>query len=283
MLRNLVVVLFIAAGLLFVRAAIALLWPPLRQRVDRAEALYAERLKDLFRPMQAARTIARWQYFGSLALVLVIFLLTGNAIFAAAIPLVCFAIPGSLFTRWRQQRLAKINRQLPDALRVMADAAKAGLSLPQMIRMVADQGHKPVSEEFGLIVHAMDLGDSVDEAIKRVAARLTLANFDLMMLALLVNRERGGDIGELLVRLSESIYALSNVEERIDIETSSVRMSAKIMVGTIPFFGVMLFLIDPDAVGSLFTTPLGAVILLVVAALATAGYRMIQKLASPAI
>jgi tight adherence protein B len=283
MARNVALLLFIAAALLVVRAAIALLWPPLRSRVDRAEALYAERLKDLFRPMSAARAIARWQYFGSLVLVLVIFLLTGNPVFAVVIPVACFALPGLLFTRWRQQRLDRINRQLPDALRVMADAAKAGLSLPQMIRMVAGQGHKPVSEEFGLIVHAMDLGDSVDEAIKRVAARLQLQNFDLMMLALLVNRERGGDIGELLVRLSESIYALSTVEERIDIETSSVRMSAKIMVGTIPAFGLALFLIDPDAVGSLFTTPLGAAILLVVAGLATAGYRMIQKLASPAI
>ena len=283
MLRNFALGFFILAAILFVRGAAALLWPPFRNRMARAERQYSESLMDLFRPMSAAGLIAKWQYVGSLCLVLLIFLATGNPVFSVAIPVVGFTLPGFIFARLRKQRLAKINHQLPDALRVMADAAKAGLSLPQMIRMVATQGTKPVSEEFGLIVHAMDLGDSVDEAMKRVGARLSLQNFDLMTLAILVNRDRGGDIGQLLVRLAQSIRDLSVVEERIDIETSSVRMSAKIMVGTIPVFALALFLIDPEAVATLFTTPLGAMVLVVVAALATTGYRMIQSLANPEI
>jgi tight adherence protein B len=283
MLRNVALLFFVVAAILFARGGIALLWPPFRARMDRAERQYADRLKDLFRPMTAARTIARWQYFGSLGLVLLVFLLTGNPVFAVAIPVVCFLLPGLLFARLRKQRLDKITHQLPDALRVMADAAKAGLSLPQMLRMVAAKGTKPVSEEFGLVVHAMDLGDSVDEALKRVGARLSLANFNLMTTAILVNRDRGGDIGQLLVRLAESIRTLTAVEERIDIETSSVRMSAKIMVGTIPVFALALFIIDPASVTMLFTTPLGAVVLVAVAALATTGYHMIQRLANPEI
>jgi tight adherence protein B len=233
--------------------------------------------------MASAGTIARAQYFGSLALVLVIFLITGNPVFSIVIPIVGFVLPGVVFARLRKQRLDRINQQLPDALRVMADAAKAGLALPQMLKMVATNGVKPVSEEFGLVVHAMELGDSVEEALKRVAARVNLPNFDLMVVAIVVNRERGGDIGQLLVRLAESIRTLSAVEERIDIETSSVRMSAKIMVGTIPVFAVALFVIDPASVGMLFGTPLGAVVLVIVAVLATTGYHMIQRLANPEI
>jgi tight adherence protein B len=233
--------------------------------------------------MASAALIARAQYFGSLALVFIIFLATGNPVFSVVIPVVCFLLPGFVFTRLREQRLEKINHQLPDALRVMADAAKAGLSLPHMLQMVAEKGNKPISEEFGLVVHAMDLGETVDEALKRVGARLSLANFDLMTTAIAVNRERGGDVALLLVRLAESIRSLSSVEERIDIETSSVRMSARIMVGTIPVFALALFLIDPASVGMLFSTPLGAVILVAVVALATTGYRMIQRLANPEI
>jgi tight adherence protein B len=283
MLRNGALLCFIAAAILLVRGSLALLWPPFRARMERAEHQYADRLKDLFRPMAAAGTIAKAQYLGSLALVLLIYLLTGNPVFAVAIPVVCFVLPGIVFTRLREQRMKKINLQLPDALRVMADAAKAGLSLPAMLRMVAINGPKPVSEEFGLVVHAMDLGESVDDAMKRVGARLGLANFDLMTTAIIVNRDRGGDVGQLLERLAESIRALSAVEERIDIETSSVRMSAKIMVGTIPVFALALFIIDPASVAMLFTTPLGAVVLVAVAGLATTGYRMIQRLANPEI
>lgn len=283
MLRNLALVCFVVAAILFVRGAGALLWPRFRDRMARAERKYADSLMDLFRPIASAGLIAKWQYFGSLGLVLLIFLLTGNPIFSVAIPVVCFTIPGFVFARLRKQRLEKINHQLPDALRVMADGAKAGLSLPQMLRMVATQGTKPVAEEFGLVVHAMDLGESLEDALRRVAARLSLPNFDLMTLALLVNRDRGGDVAELLVRLAESIRDLSVVEERIDIETSSVRMSAKIMVGTIPVFALALFLIDPEAMAMLFRTPLGAIVLVLVAVLATTGYRMIQSLANPEI
>ncbi len=283
MLRNGALVCFIGAAVLFARASLAMLWPPFRDRMERAEHQYADKLKDLFRPMGNAAMIAKGQYIGSLALVLIIYLITRNPVFAIAIPIVCFLLPGFIFTRLREQRLDKINLQLPDALRVMADAAKAGLSLPQMLRMVATNGTKPVAEEFSLVVHAMDLGDSIDDAMKRVGARLKLPNFDLMTIALIINRDRGGDIGQLLVRLAESIRELTAVEERIDIETSAVRMSAKIMVGTIPVFALALFLIDPTSVAMLFSTPLGAVVLVAVAALATTGYRMIQKLANPEI
>jgi tight adherence protein B len=276
-------VCIVAAGLLFAWGLFLLLWPPFRGRMDRAEQQYAEWLKDLFRPMASASLIAKWQYFGSLGLVLLIFAITRNPVFSVAIPVVGFALPGFIFARLKKQRLTRIDKQLPDALRVMADGAKAGLSLPQMIRMVSTQGARPVSEEFGLIVHAMDLGESVDDALKRVGARLNLPNFDLMTLAILVNRDRGGDIGRLLVRLSDSIRDLTMVEERIDIETSSVRMSAKIMVATIPLFGLALLLIDPTSMSMLFSTPMGAVVLVVVAVLATTGYRMIQKLANPEI
>lgn len=279
--RTLALVLFIGAAVLLGRAGYVGLWPMLQARIARDERKYSDALMDLFRPVGSAGAIARWQYFGSLALVLVIFLLTGNPVFSAVIPIVCFTIPGVVFTYLRKQRLKQINEQLPSALRVMADGAKAGMSLPQMLRLVATDGRKPCAEEFGLVVHALDLGESVDDAMKRVGARLSLPNFDLMTLAILVNRDRGGDIGELLVRLSDSIRDLSEVEERIEIETSSVRMSSKIMIGTLPVFGLALFLVDPQSFSILFTTPGGAMILVVVAALATAGYSIIQRLASP--
>lgn len=283
MLRSGALVCFFGAALLFGRASLALLWPPLRARIERTEHQYTVRLKELFRPTGNAAIIAKAQYLGSLALVLIVFSTTRNPVFAIAIPVACFFLPGFIFTRLRQKRLEKINLQLPDVLRVMADAAKAGLSLRQMIHKVADNGPKPMAEEFGLIVHAMSLGDSPVEAMKRVGANLKLPNFELMTIVLLVNHDRGGNIGQLLVRLGESIRQLTAVEERIDIETSSVRMSAKIMVGTIPVFALALFLIDPTSVAMLFSTPLGAVVLVAVAALATTGYRMIQKLANPEV
>ncbi len=271
-----------AAGLAILGGA-AVAWPTLMARIDRLERAYADRLKDLFRPVSSARSIAIAQHAGPVAAALVIFALTGNPVFAIAGPAVGFVIPNVIFNRLKAKRLERINRQLPDALRVMADAAKAGLALPHMIRMVATQAPRPIAEEFGLMVHAMDLGDGVDEALTRARTRLALPNFDLMAIAMAVNRERGGDIGELFGRLAESIRRLSEVEEKIDTETASVRLSAKIMVATIPVFGLALFLIDPAAVGMLFSTPLGAAVLVVVAILATTGYQMIQRLAHPEI
>lgn len=283
MLRTVALVCFLVSGVLVVRGGTALLWPRWRSRMDRAEQRYAGHLKDMFRAMSLARPIAHAQYLGTFALAAVIGALTKNPVLAIALPVGCFFIPPFVLRRMRERRLEQINHQLPDALRVMADAGKANLSLPEMIRLVATQGQRPIAEEFGLIVHAMDLGDTVEEALKRAATRLGLPNFRLMSTAIMVNRDHGGDIAPLLVRLAEAIRAISDVETRIETETASVRMSAKIMVGTIPLFAIALFFIDPTAIAALFGTGLGAVILVVVAVLATAGYRMILSLANPEI
>ncbi len=283
MLRTAALGFFVVAAILAFFGGQAIIWPRYRARIERAERKYADTLKELFRPMATAGLIARAQYLGSVVLAILIFVATQNPVFAIAIPAVGFFLPAFFLDRMRRQRLEKVNRQLPDALRVMADAAKAGLALPQMIRLVAAQGQKPVAEEFGLVVHAMDLGESVEDALKRVGERLNLSNFDLMVTAIIVNRDRGGDVGQLLVRLAEAIKAISDVEERIETETAAVRMSAKIMVGTIPLFGALLFFIDPASIAMLFSTALGAVILVLVAGLATTGYRMILRLANPEI
>ena len=283
MLRNLALLCFIIAGVMAFRGGSSIVWPIHKRRIDRAEAVYGEWLKELFRPMGTARTIANAQYLGVLGLALLIYLASGNVIFAITIPATCFFLPKLWFDRLRKQRRDKINHQLPDALRVMADAAKSGLALPRMIRMVAEQGSKPVSEEFGLIVHAIDLGDSVDDALKRTATRLKIPNFDLMTIAILVNRERGGDVADLFVRLAESIRSLTEAEEKIETQTASIRLSAKIMICTIPLFAVILFLFDPESMSMLFRTALGAIVLMLVALLATTGYRMILRLANPEI
>jgi tight adherence protein B len=282
-LRTLALVCLLAAGWLAARAASSILWPRLWRRIEWAERGYADRLKDIFRPQSWAHPIARAQYLGTLALAALIFATTGNAVFALALPAAAFFVPPFVLGRMRERRLEQINHQLPDALRVMADAGSAHLSLPEMIRLVAAQGRRPIAEEFGLIVHAMDLGESVEDALKRVAARLGLANFKLMSTAIMVNRDHGGDIAPLLIRLSTAIRAISDVEQRIETETAAVRMSAKIMVATIPLFAIALFFIDPAAVSMLFSTSMGAVVLVLVAVLATAGYRMILRLANPEV
>jgi len=283
MVRTMALLLFLAAAACAVRGAQLALWPRYRARIDDAERGYAQMLRELFRPMSLAHQVAMAQYVGSLALGAVVGIVTGNPVFALGSAACGFVLPRFVFDRLRRQRLAAINLQLPAALRVMADAAKAGLALPQMIRLVAAQGQKPIADEFGLVVHAMEFGESVEDALTRVGSRLNLPNFDLMTTALVVNRDRGGDIAVLLVRLADAIRSISEVEQRIETETAAVRLSAKIMVGTIPLFALALFTIDPAGVTLLFTTLPGAVVLVLVAILATAGYRMILRLANPEV
>lgn len=282
-MRTVALLLLIVAGLLLLRAGMYLVLPRLRTRMRETELAYAERLKDLFQPMSSARTITMAQYVGSAIAGLLVLVATHNVVFALVTPPVCFVIPKFIFDRLRTSRRKRFERQLPDALRVMADAARAGLSLPQMIRLVATQGQKPIAEEFGLVVHAMDLGDSVEDALKRVGSRLAIPNFDLMTIAVVVNRDRGGDVVSLFARLADSIRALSEAEEKIETETASIRLSAKIMLGTIPVFTLALLVIDPTAVAALFTTTAGAIVLVIVFLLATTGYQMIQRLANPEI
>jgi tight adherence protein B len=166
---------------------------------------------------------------------------------------------------------------------MMADATRAGLSLPEAIRLVAAKAPRPLSSEFGVLVQALALGASLERTLSDARGALHTPNARLMISSLLINQRSGGDVARILERVSKATRQLDHVQQKIESETASVRFSARAMVATIPFFAVILYLMDPSGMATLLNSYAGNIVLCVVVGLAVAGYRSIMRLAQPDI
>lgn len=276
------------AGLLLVFIAVALgAWgllalvlPALRARSAAAQKEYQAKLVDLFLDTKWGRFAGWFRYFGAAAIAIVAPLMT-NVIFGLALAAGAYLLPPYVLAYFARKRYEAIEEQLPLVLGMMADGTRAGLSLHEAIQLVAAKAQPPLSKEFAIIARSLELGNPLDRTLRTAKERMVAPNAQLMVSALLINQESGGDVARVLERVSKAARELDQVQRRVESETASVRFSAKAMVATIPLFAGLLYLMDPASVSILFTTPIGNLMLLAIVLLAYTGYKMIMKLASP--
>src|SRR5262249_23046644 len=192
--------------------------------------------------------------------------LSGSLIFAGGVAV--YALPGILLRRARNKRLARIDRQLPDAINVMVSSTRAGRSLSQSIDEVAAKVSGPIGQEFGIIASEIRQGGiSVENALARAKARIPVESFLMVSTALIVNSSKGGDVLHILERLSDAIRELCRLKEKIYTETSEVRAQGKIILLMTPLFGVVVCMFDPEIRPILFNSLAGNLILVVVVGL----------------
>lgn len=194
--------------------------------------------------------------------------LSGSLIFAGGVAVAVYALPGILLRRARNKRLARIDRQLPDAINVMVSSTRAGRSLSQSIDEVAAKVSGPIGQEFGIIANEIRQGGiSVENALARAKARIPVESFLMVSTALIINSSKGGDVLHILERLSDAIRELCRLKEKIYTETSEVRAQGKIILLMTPLFGVVVCMFDPEIRPILFDSLAGNIILVVVAGL----------------
>lgn len=194
--------------------------------------------------------------------------LSGSLIFAGGVAVAVYALPGILLRRARNKRLARIDRQLPDAINVMVSSTRAGRSLSQSIDEVAAKVSGPIGQEFGIIASEIRQGGiSVENALARAKARIPVESFLMVSTALIINSSKGGDVLHILERLSDAIRELCRLKEKIYTETSEVRAQGKIILLMTPLFGVVVCMFDPEIRPILFDSLAGNIILVVVAGL----------------
>jgi len=191
---------------------------------------------------------------------------------------------GGYFGPWavvkylRKRRLDQIDDQLVDALRMMANALKAGLSLQQALELVRREMKAPISDEFGTVVKEIHLGQLTDHALRRMAERVPLEDLGLAVDSILTLRETGGNLSESFQVIANTIVERKKVQGKVKALTAQ-GMAQGVLVGSMPIGMLLIFsFIDANYVRPLFTTVLGWVILAVVLILDAAGVLLMFKL-----
>jgi tight adherence protein B len=168
--------------------------------------------------------------------------------------------------------------QLPDALSLLAGLLRAGHGLGQGLALLALRQPAPLGQELQLIVRRQRLGVPMDAALQDLAARVPEPDVALVVLAVRVSRDIGGNLAESLQRLGEGIRARVLMRERIDALTSQGKLQGWI-IGLLPLFMMLaLSMVDPGPMGWLFHTGAGWSTLLVIAALEFSGFLLIRRI-----
>jgi tight adherence protein B len=200
---------------------------------------------------------------------LLIALLLGGAAFAGAsyfhlptlVALVLAAAAASLpflyVLRRRTTRIRSIERQLPDALDLISRALRAGHAFPSGLQMVGEEMTDPIAGEFRITHDEVNYGISLKQALLNMGARVPSTDMRYFIIAVLIQRDTGGNLTEVLQNLSTLIRERFKLLEKVRVLAAEGKLSAWI-VGLLPFFlAGVVNVINPGFMQVLWTDPVG--------------------------
>ena len=177
-----------------------------------------------------------------------------------------------------QKRIVKFNGQFPDALDHLARSLKAGNALPASIGLVADDMPDPVAYEFRQTFEEINFGLSFDQSLNNLAVRMKSNDLNFFVIALLIQRESGGNLTELLANLSLTMRDRVKLHGKIKTLAAEGKFSGNLL-SVFPFLlGLVFYLINPDYMMILFTTPQGRSLCIAGLILMALGYVWLMRI-----
>lgn len=195
-------------------------------------------------------------------------------IFASSFPLLIWAILLAIINK----RRSAFTEQLSDCLTTVANALRAGYSFQQAVDVVSKEMEPPISDEFARVANDVAMGINLDEALEQMARRVESSDFDLVVTAVLIQREIGGNLAQVLDSISDTIIERIRMKREIQALTAQGRLSAVVLV-LLPFFvGAFMYIFNHDQFILLLEEPAGQVALAVSLVMEVIGIFVIKKI-----
>jgi len=188
------------------------------------------------------------------------------------------ATPRFVLRRLADRRRQRITAALPDGLAQIAGAMRAGSTFSTAVQSMVDEQKGPLGQEFGLLLREQRVGARLEEALDNLGERVQTEEMDLVISAALIAQEVGGNLAEILQRLSETLRRKLEMEGRIRALTSQGVLQGRV-VTALPFMILgALMVIEPDATRPMFTSLLGWCFLTVIVVLQIVGSVVINRI-----
>lgn len=232
---------------------------------------------------QDHRKVKRNGWMFSIGLSLAVFLLLWPNVIASLFASVfvfigIWYILKKLFQSLWERHCNKVVNQLVEALTIMCNSLKVGLSLGQAMERVIKGYPGPLAKEFGLVLNKMRLGQSLEESLEEMAERIQRTDIDMLVSTVNILKETGGNLAETFFVMSETLRERQKMEKRIKALTAQGMMQAKI-VSALPFLMIGIFYVmDKNYISPLLFKPLGWICLLVVLVLVLIGGFVMKKM-----
>lgn len=184
-------------------------------------------------------------------------LITQRVPAAIVIFILAWLMPIAYVNQAKDRQLKLFNGQLADALNLMANAIRSGFSFLQAMDMASREMPAPLSTEWGSALKEMQLGVSTEQALENLTERVGSADLDLMVTAIVIQRQVGGNLSEVLNNIHNTIKDRLRIQKEIQTLTAQGRISGYLIAGLPFFIALLLLLINPKYLGMLISKPLG--------------------------
>lgn len=178
----------------------------------------------------------------------------------------------------RHKRLHKFLADLPDALELMSRSLAAGHAFVESLNMISQETTDPIATEFRRTYEENNLGMPLKVALENLTTRIPLLDLQMCVTAVLIQRETGGNLAEILEKVSTTIRDRFRIMEDLNTLTTQSRISAWVLCGVPIFIALAVTIINPDYMSVFWSDPRGHKLLALAIGLQVAGMLLVRKI-----
>ncbi|HTZ41253.1 MAG TPA: type II secretion system F family protein, partial [Syntrophales bacterium] len=209
-----------------------------------------------------------------------LYLLSRNIPAAILFAVLAAPMPWLWILRKKKQRMDQFEKQLPDALDMIARSLKAGHAFNGGLQMVVMEYPDPVRVEFRKTLDEINFGVGYEDALRNMAERVDCTDLKFFALSVIIQRQSGGNLAEILEKISSLIRERFKLHGKVKALTGEARTSA-IVLSILPFLmGTAIFVLNPNYLEVLFREPVGRVMVVVAGALMVVGIFAMKRMVS---
>ncbi|MGC2448988.1 MAG: type II secretion system F family protein [Candidatus Sulfotelmatobacter sp.] len=192
--------------------------------------------------------------------------------------LVGFILPYSYASIRRTKRFEKFEELFPEAIDTLARAVRAGHAFTTALEMITNEVAEPVASEFRQLYEEQKFGMPVRDALMNLTERVPLVDVKFFVTAVMLQRETGGNLAEILDNLSYVIRERFKIQRQVRVYTAQGRLTMALLMGMPPIIVTVMTILNPSFIHPLFADPIGHTLLVLGITLQTIGYFVIRKI-----
>jgi tight adherence protein B len=228
-------------------------------------------------------SVASWlltSVFGWLGVFCLLFLRFREVTPALVLSLLFLPAPTLYVLRRRRKRFSKIEEQLPDALSLLVSALQVGHSFMTALGFLGRESQEPIRNEFMLCFEEQNFGVDLRTSLVGLIDRVPVHDVRIFVAAVLIQKETGGNMAEVLTTLSQTIRERFRLKKQVQVFTAQGRATGWILSLLPVVLGLAMYFVHPEGISLLWTNPIGLKMLYTAGGMNLTGWLIIRKIVS---
>jgi tight adherence protein B len=207
-----------------------------------------------------------------------IYVLTGSIIYFIVAAAIGSMGPLMYVRRKKRRRIEAFEEGFPEAIDLLARSIRAGHAFATGLKVVAEEAQEPVSTEFRHVFEEQKFGLPLEESLLGLADRIDLVDIRIFVTAILVQRDVGGNLAEILDKISYTIRERFMIQRQIRVYTAQGRMTGYLLAVLPIIMGFLIWMLNAEYMSILFTEPIGRLLIAGALVLQVIGFLVIRRI-----